>query len=89
MSEEAARLREFVEDHLAKTARDKGLAMPPLQPDSNLLELGILDSLEFVQMLLALEEAFGLELDLAELDPAEFTTLEGLVVTALANQTAA
>ena len=76
-------IEHYIKDHLARVAKEKGVPLPELTPQSNLLELDVLDSLGFVQMLMGLEAEFGLELDLAELDPEEFTVLAGLVAIAL------
>lgn len=46
--------------------------------DTNLLLSGVLDSLGFVELLAHLEETAGFTVDLAELDPEEFTTIIGL-----------
>lgn len=75
----ASEISAFVIEHLTGVARDKGLAMPQVNEASNLLELGLLDSLGFIGLLLALETRFATSLDLAGGDPARFTTLQGLV----------
>ena len=77
-------LRGFIMARLEQVAGEKGLTLGPVEETSDLLALGVLDSLGFVQMLMAMEGEFGLEMDLAELDPEEFTTLGGLLNTALA-----
>ena len=74
--------RAFVLNQLSEVAREKGIALGKIEDDQNLLDLGILDSLGFVQMLMAMETELQLELDVSELEPEEFTTLEGLVTTA-------
>lgn len=82
-------IESYIKDHLAQVAQEKGIALPEISGDSNLLDLGVLDSLGFVQMLMGLEAEFGLEMDLTELDPEEFTSLQGLVATALKTSQAA
>ncbi|MGD8564656.1 MAG: acyl carrier protein [Desulfarculaceae bacterium] len=84
MDDLAEKINAFVRNRLVRLAQEKGLGPPTLEAQTNLLDLGILDSLGFVQMLMAMEDEFGLELDFSELDPEEFTTLEGLVTTAMA-----
>ncbi len=74
----------YILEELGLAAEAKGLAMPALEPGSNLLELGLLDSLGFITLLAALEARFGLTLDLAGGDPSRYTTLGGLVDLALA-----
>ena len=46
--------------------------------DDSLLELGILDSMSFLDFIVSLEEFFQTELDLSELEPSEFTTIQQL-----------
>ena len=82
-------IENYIREHLAQVAREKGIDLPEIHGDSNLLDLGVLDSLGFVQMLMSLEAEFDLELDLTEMDPDEFTSLKGLVATALKTSQAA
>lgn len=49
-----------------------------LDVNMNLIEQGILDSLDFISMLMELEAKFGLDLDFEDVDPATFTTINGL-----------
>jgi acyl carrier protein len=79
MPPSASEIQAFVIGHLAQVARDKGLAPPELTDSANLLELGLLDSLGFIGLIMAIETRFSLSLDLAGGDPARFTTLQGLV----------
>lgn len=48
-----------------------------LDEDTNLIESGLLDSLAFVELLLYVESAAGLRVDIADMDPAGFTTVRG------------
>jgi acyl carrier protein len=82
-------IEKYIREHLAGVAQKKGIDLPEITAESNLLDLGVLDSLGFVQMLMSLEAEFGLELDLTEMDPEEFTSLQGLVSTALKTSQAA
>lgn len=49
-----------------------------LKSDDNLFELGILDSLALVDLITFMEEEFGRVVDLPNLNPISFFTLEGL-----------
>ena len=75
-------LRQFILAHVASLAKEKGIALPSMSDEVNLLDMGVLDSLGFIELLLLLQERFGIELQLAELDPAEFSTLKGMVAVA-------
>ncbi|MBL08961.1 MAG: hypothetical protein CL402_00325 [Acidiferrobacteraceae bacterium] len=46
--------------------------------DESLLELGILDSMSFLDFIVSLEESFETELDLSEMEPTEFSTIQQL-----------
>jgi acyl carrier protein len=50
-----------------------GIEVP--SPDADLLDLGILNSLQFVELLLQLEEHFGLRVKLEDLDLDDLRTL--------------
>ena len=54
------------------------LHMPAPSPDAELLESGLLDSLQFVDLLAAIERAFHVSIPLAELDFDRLTTLAAL-----------
>ena len=44
-------------------------------PETDLFETGILDSLRFVELLAALEEAFGVEVTIEDLELDDFRTV--------------
>lgn len=46
--------------------------------DTDVIEEGLLDSLAFVQLLLALEEEFGVKVDLADLELDDFSTITSI-----------
>lgn len=58
-------------------------------PDADLLELGILNSLQFVELFLELEEQFGLRLNIEEIDLDELRTLARIARLVAANGAAA
>jgi len=73
----------------ASTRQDAGIAAKvqqifreglelDVQMDTDVIEGGLLDSLAFVQLLLALEEEFGVKVDLAELDLESFSTVSSI-----------
>ena len=55
-----------------------------IQPDTALFDEGILDSFGLVQLIVALEEAFGVALDPAELD--QMATADAIAATVRAAQ---
>jgi acyl carrier protein len=46
--------------------------------DLHLLNTGVIDSVEFVNLIAAIEDRFALEVDLGASDPDEFLTVGGL-----------
>jgi acyl carrier protein len=57
---------------------DNGAMNLALAADTELLESGLVDSLDLVALVAYLEELTGCEMDLLELDPEDFATLGGL-----------
>ena len=49
-----------------------------ISPDDSLMNLGI-DSLKIVELMLALEDAFGIEFDSSDLNPTELITVNDLI----------
>ena len=49
----------------------------------DLLEAGVLDSMGFIDLIAFIEEAAGRQLDLLDIEPEEFATIEGLCRFAL------
>lgn len=66
---------------IAEICKEKGLALDHFMLDHNLnlLESGICDSLGLLQLVASLEERLGIEIDLSEQDPEEFTNYDKLV----------
>jgi len=65
---------ESLEARLAKA----GLTKDGVDAAASLIELGIVDSFGFLELITTLEEATGAFVDFAELDPDEFTSVAGL-----------
>ena len=58
-------------------------------PDADLLDLGILNSLQFVELLLQLEEHFGLRIKLEDINLDDLRTLSRIARLVAANGAAA
>ena len=54
--------------------------------DTDLLSSGILDSLDFVNLLVFIEEEAGCKIDLADIEPEDFSTVQGLCRCAFASE---
>lgn len=70
---EAIGLHEGVESRVHRIFRD-GLELD-VEVDTDVIGAGLLDSLAFVQLLVSLEEEFGLVVDLAEMELEDFSSV--------------
>ena len=68
-----------------KNAQTNGNGRVELTRHTNLLESGLLDSIGFVELIVFMEGQTGCNIDLTDVDPGEFTTVEGLSRIALRN----
>ncbi len=66
-------MRGFVLEELDEQLRAVGDDPEKLPDDFDLHESGVIDSLGILELISALEERFGLEIDYEELDPEELT----------------
>ena len=74
-----AALREIVLDVIAPKIARANLNRGDFKDDTDLLTSGILDSFDFLDMIAAVEDRAGIEVDLATMDDDSFTTLRGFV----------
>jgi acyl carrier protein len=65
----------FVIDELDEPLRESGLDPVQVGEDFDLLTSGVLDSLGMLELIMALNERFGPDLDFEGLDPEELTVL--------------
>ena len=79
-----ARVRTAIFKLLGPKLEEAGLSEQTLDLDASLIELGVIDSFTFVDILLALQDELGAEIDFMELDPDDFASVEGLVRVATA-----
>jgi acyl carrier protein len=68
-----------------KNTQTNGNGQVELTGYTNLIESGLLDSIEFVELIVFMERQTGCNIDLTDVDPGEFTTVEGLSRIALRN----
>ena len=50
-----------------------------LDRSASLIGLGLLDSLDFISMLMEIESSFELDIDFEDADPVQFTSVNGLM----------
>jgi D-alanine--poly(phosphoribitol) ligase subunit 2 len=85
VTDPARAVREFVIAKIQAAAAGKQRTVEELGDDFSLTESGLFDSVGFVELLLALETEFGIEVDFEALDPEEFMTLGGIVQSVIQN----
>ncbi len=69
-------LSELVKDWVRRNGQSPNSVC--LNGDMDLIANGILDSMGFIELLMFVESIIGRKIDLSELDPTEFTTIQGL-----------
>jgi len=72
-------IRRAVVEALSPRAREAGIAPEDIGGDFDILGSGVVDSLGFVELLLAVEDALGRPVELERLSFGELTSLDGLV----------
>ena len=65
-----------LDERIRALFEDMALEVPA--PETDLFATGILNSLSFVELLTALEEAFGVRFELTDLEPDHFRTVEAI-----------
>ena len=83
MTHENNKLREMVLDTIARKIEAAGLNRQEFDDSIDLLQSGLIDSFDFLDLVEEIENRSGIEIDLAALDESEFTTLRGFITEAL------
>jgi acyl carrier protein len=78
-------LDDLITRWVRKNAQTNGNGHVELTRQTNLIESGLLDSIGFVELIVFMEGQTGCNIDLTDVDPSEFTTVEGLSRIALRN----
>lgn len=75
-------LEEAVRDYLLLALKERakrlGFDKGHLSVDCNLFEVGIVDSMAFIEIVSELEKAFGVEIDFEKYDPSDLSSIVGL-----------
>ncbi|MDZ7741332.1 MAG: acyl carrier protein [Bacteroidota bacterium] len=80
-------ISEFIINHLADRLKLLGISEREIQKDFDFVQSGLLDSMAFVDMITAMEEKFGHEVDFeAEAEDGVFTTMQGVMRMFLKNE---
>jgi acyl carrier protein len=69
-------IQSFLQDYVGKAMRDQGRDVPSSLPDdTDLLLAGYIDSLGLLELMTALQDRFGSEIDFEKLDPEQMTII--------------
>ncbi|MCF8233333.1 MAG: acyl carrier protein [Bacteroidales bacterium] len=72
-------IRQFVSEFLSKRLESVGLSAGDIRGSFDFIQSGLLDSMAFVDMISAMEEHFGVEIDFEEeVADNNFTNMKGL-----------
>jgi acyl carrier protein len=67
-------VQSFLKEYIAQKLREQGRETPPdLTDDCDLLLSGFVDSLGLLELMTALQDHFGQEIDFGDLDPEQMT----------------
>ena len=75
MSPTADQVREFVVATLDKELREGGVDPAAVGDDFDLLVSGVIDSLGVIELIMAVNDHFDLDIDFEELDPEGLTVI--------------
>ena len=71
----AEEVRGFIVFHLADSFKENNLAGTEIADDFDLKDRGIIDSIGYLQLITAIEEHFGIEIDFGEMDEENLTVI--------------
>jgi len=74
MEEINKKVKEFILEELRNRVGD----IEDKDMEENFIESGIIDSFSFLELLMSIEQKFDAQINFADLDPSEYTTLKGL-----------
>lgn len=69
----AGMVREFLLDFVGERLMVRGFSTAEVNDDFDLIVNGVIDSLAFLEMTVALQEQFDVELDFGEVDPVQLS----------------
>lgn len=81
-------LIDLVVHWVKKNMQPNGNRRVEVNANTDLMESGVLDSIGFVELIVFMESQIGCPIDLTDVDPSEFTTVNGLCRIALRNDAA-
>ena len=75
--------RKKLEDDLMHFVQSRSVRHATANPQTDLLESGLLDSLLLVDLIFHIEESYGVRFDSDQVNPSNFRTVEDIVVVVL------
>jgi acyl carrier protein len=76
-------LTELIIQWVRDNTQSNHFSEPEITGDTDLMATGLLDSFGFIDLLLYVEGQTGIKVDLTDVDPSEFTVVNGLCDIAL------
>lgn len=71
----ADEVREFIVSHLANSFKENNLVERDITDDFDLKDRGIIDSIGYLQLIAAIEEHFGIEIDFDDMNAENLTVI--------------
>ncbi len=71
----AGEVRRFIVTHLSDAMRENGVSEQEITDDLDLMKRGIIDSIGLIQLVAAIEEHYGIEIDFEQMDADNLTIL--------------
>ncbi len=71
----AGTVRRFLLDYVEERLLVRGFSTAEVSDDFDLLAAGVIDSLSFLEMTVALQEQFDVEFDFGEVDPVQLSII--------------
>jgi acyl carrier protein len=68
-------VRTFIISHLADALRENNVGENEITTDFDLMKRGIIDSIGLIQIISAIEEHFGIEIDFEDMDTDSLTVI--------------
>jgi len=75
----ANELKKYLVEQIISKAAELDQRIDEVSDDFDLTGSGIFDSMDFMNLLVKIENKFAIEIDLSDADPVEFTKVAGFV----------
>ncbi|WP_152611285.1 acyl carrier protein [Psychroserpens mesophilus] len=79
MEQNKNEIKDFIKNEIKKKSELMQIELGTIQDDFSLTGSGVFDSMDFMTLIVDVENAFHKEVDFSDSDPEQFTTLGGFV----------